>query len=40
VAARPGAVLSVVDAVSRGGGDRIGGDAEFPVQALVVADAP
>src|SRR3982074_2986254 len=36
VAARPGAVLGVVDAVSCGGGDGIGGDAELAVEGLGV----
>src|SRR6266480_4829985 len=36
VASWPGAVLGVVDAVSCGGGDRVGGDAELAVQGLVV----
>src|SRR6476469_6727056 len=36
VASWPGAVLGVVDAVSCGGGDRVGGNAELSVQGLVV----
>ena len=36
MASWPGAVLGVVDAVSCGGGDRIGGEAELPVEGLVV----
>ena len=37
MASRPGAVLGVVDAVSCGGGDRGGGDAELAVQGRVAS---